>query len=178
MCSQRLLPAIRINLSADLLPMLCPGQVTFLSLALFCFCSDVMAGMTPARPPQRRKMRSPLHEMDGDTTPDDELVGPDTDSENGAPSLDAIAAVVRRGIQTAMATVEHSVTNMGEKFGERFGSLEHQLVEQDLRIAKLEAVLASDGPEVTPFSDLDNKIVDLQSQIVALREARRKKMKL
>ena len=62
-------------------------------------------------------------------------------------------------------------------FGERFGSLEQQLVEQDLRIAKLEAVLASYGPEMTPLSDLDDKIADLQSQIVALREANTPKEK-
>ena len=34
-----------------------------------------MAGMTPERPVQKRRVISPLHEMDGDDTHDDELVG-------------------------------------------------------------------------------------------------------
>ena len=33
-----------------------------------------MAGMTPERPVQKRRVISPLHEMDGDDTQDDELV--------------------------------------------------------------------------------------------------------
>ena len=47
-----------------------------------------MAGMTPERPVQKRRVISPLHEMDGDDTHDDELVGtPKSNSDGSGPSL-------------------------------------------------------------------------------------------
>lgn len=69
-------------------------------------------------------MCSVLHEIEGNELHDDEVVGPVADSERGVLSLDAIAAVVRQGFQTA---VEHTVTGMSENFDKRIGSLEKQL---------------------------------------------------
>ena len=48
--------------------------------------STAMAGMTPNRPVQKRRVISPLHEMDGDDTRDDELIGsPTSNSDRSGP---------------------------------------------------------------------------------------------
>ena len=54
-----------------------PGQPCFFWLKdWFKFgSSTAMAGMTPDRPVQKGRVISPLHEMDGDDTRDDELIG-------------------------------------------------------------------------------------------------------
>ena len=65
-----------------------PGQPCFFWLKdWFKFgSSTAMAGMTPDRPVQKRRVISPLHEMDGDDTRDDELIGtPTSNSDRSGP---------------------------------------------------------------------------------------------
>ena len=49
-----------------------------------------------------RRIIPPLHEADGETAEDDELIGtPKSDSESSVPSLHGIGAIVRQELQTA-----------------------------------------------------------------------------
>lgn len=119
-----------------------------------------MAGMTPERPVQRKRPRSPLQEMDANVLDDDELVGPEKKSERSVPPLDAIAAIVqaRQEIQTALAPVETSLTNMGEGFGVRIRTLESQVAKQS---TQLEGFMAANGPGTTTLCELDDKLAEL-----------------
>lgn len=107
-------------------------------------CFDAMAGMTPGRPPQRRRLRSPLHEMDGNEPDDDELLGtPKSVSESNGPSLDAIAAIMRQELHTAIGPLESKLTSMSATFDERVGKIENTVADQDVRIARLEQSMAA-----------------------------------
>ena len=132
-----------------------------------------MAGMTPERPVQKRRVISPLHEMDGDDTHDDELVGTPKSNSDGSdgsgPSLDAIAAVVRQEIQTAIELLESKLTAMGATFDDRVAKIETAVNDQDVRIARLENLMAKDPPETTPLLNFEDKISDLQCQIDILK---------
>ena len=143
-------------------------RVRFLELAVVCFCA--MAGMTPDRPIQKKRLRSPLHEMDGEHDDDDELVGtPKSTSESPGPSLDAIAAIMRQELHTAISPLEGKLTSMGVAFEERMGKIENTMADQDVRLSRLEESMAADPPDTTPLSDFADKFADLQSQIDAIK---------
>ena len=101
-----------------------------------------MAGMTPDRPIQKTRLRSPLHEMDGEEAhDDDELVGtPKSTSEGAGPSLDAIAAIMRQELHAAISPLENQLTSMGVTFVERMGKIENTMADQDVRLSRLEQV--------------------------------------
>ena len=127
--------------------------------------------MTPDRPIQKRRLRSPLHEMDGEEAhDDDELVGtPKSTSESAGPSLDAIAAIMRQELHTAISPLENQLTSMGVTFEERMGKIENTMADQDVRLSRLEQSMAADPPDTTPLSDLADKFAELQSQIDAIK---------
>ena len=143
------------------------AQVLGPSVVRFC----AMAGMTPDRPIQKRRLRSPLHEMDGEEAhDDDELVGtPKSTSESAGPSLDAIAAIMRQELHTAISPLENQLTSMGVTFEERMGKIENTMADQDVRLSRLEQSMAADPPDTTPLSDLADKFAELQSQIDAIK---------
>ena len=129
-----------------------------------------MAGTTPERPVQKRRVISPLHEMDGDDTRDDELIGtPTSNSDRSGPSLDAIAAFVRQEIQTAIEPLENKLTAMGATLDDRVAKIENAVGDQDVRIARLKNLMAKDPPETIPLLDFEDKISDLQCQIDILK---------
>ena len=84
-----------------------------------------MAGMTPTRPKQKRRVTSPLQEMDGE---EEELVELDgSGSETSAPSLSGIASIVRQEMQTAIAPVEAQLSSMQATFGNRLSERCHAM---------------------------------------------------
>ena len=110
------------------------AQVLGPSVVRFC----AMAGMTPDRPIQKKRLRSPLHEMDGEEAhDDDELVGtPKSTSESAGPSLDAIAAIMRQELHTAISPLENQIDlPMGVTFEERMGKIENTMADQDVRLS-------------------------------------------
>ena len=129
-----------------------------------------MAGMTPDRPASKRRIRSPLHEMDGDELDDDELIGtPKSDSESSVPSLAAIAAIVRQELQTAIRPLDSKLTIMDATLSERMGKVEDAVGDQDVRITRLEELMTKGVPESSSMSDFAGKIAKLQTQIDALK---------
>lgn len=115
------------------------------------FCA--IAGMTPDPPIQKTQLRSPLHKMDGEEAhDDDELVGtPKSTSESAGPSLDAIAAIMRQDLHTAISPLESQLTPMGVTFEERMGKIENTMADQDVRLSRLEQSMAADPPDTTPL---------------------------
>ena len=129
-----------------------------------------MAGMTPDRPASKRRIRSPLHEMDGDELDDDELIRtPKSDSESNVPSLTAIAAIVRQELQTAIGPSDSKLTIMDATLSERMGKVEDAVGDQDVRITRLEELMTKGVPESSSMSDFAGKIAELQTQIDALK---------
>ncbi|CAJ1381016.1 unnamed protein product [Effrenium voratum] len=125
-----------------------------------------MAGMTPTRP-QKRRVTSPLQEMDGE---EEELVELDgSGSETSAPSLSAIASIVRQEMQTAIAPVEAQLSSMQATFGNRLSNVEAKLADHDLKIGKLEQLTVNKSVPTNVTQQVEKQLADLQSQLDTLK---------
>ena len=77
----------------------------------------------------------PLHELDGESAENDELIGtPKSDSESSVPSLHAIAAIVQQELQTAIGPLESKLTNLGATLSERMGKDKSAVNDQHVRL--------------------------------------------
>ena len=125
--------------------------------------------MTPPSKSMKRAQRSPLNEMDGD-----ELEPDESEEMHRGFTVAQMANVVRSEIQRALAPVELQLSHMNVSLGQKVDEIESAVVQQGLRIEKLENMMVEQGG--TPRSTasersaaLEGKINDLQSQLAMLK---------
>ncbi|CAL1128732.1 unnamed protein product [Cladocopium goreaui] len=135
-----------------------------------------MTTMTPTRPSQRRRLTSPLHEMDG-TDEEEEIPETPVESELVASPLTSasLAQIVRDEVRHGMNTLEQQMTQLSVSVTARLDSVEHSLKDHDIKIAKLEHVITSNSS--TPRSNTnveqlekhDCELAALKLQLDALK---------
>ena len=99
--------------------------------------------MTPDRPPQRRRLTSPLHEMDGT----EEDMVPETPLEEemvpAQVTTATLAQIVRDEIQKGMSPLEHQLATLSNSVAQRLQKMEGNMNLHDIRIEKLENTMAA-----------------------------------
>ena len=134
-----------------------------------------MASMTPDRPPQRRRLTSPLHEMD-DGVPENDLV-PETPIEDRM-HPGTLAQIVRSEIQNGISPLQMQVADLNANMSLRLDRVENKLRDHDVKILKLEKLVAGNGsvssaassPQHTDrLQQYEKEIQDLKRQFGSLK---------
>ena len=166
----RILSGISSGIYSDISSGILSGISSGLKLGL------AMTTMTPTRPSQRRRLTSPLHEMDG-TDEEEEIPETPVESELVASPLTSasLAQIVRDEVKNGMNTLEQQMTQLSVSVTARLDSVEHSLKDHDIKIAKLEHVITSNSS--TPRSNTnveqlekhDREFAALKLQLDALK---------
>lgn len=136
-----------------------------------------MASMTPTRPTSRRRMTSPLLEMDGveeqvpETPVSDELgeVGMDPTMNTAT-----LAEIVRNEIHHGLGPLQVQMANLSTNVTNRLSEIEGVVREQDSRILKLEKLLETHGsnsstPRSEKIVEHEKLLADLKAKLESLK---------
>jgi hypothetical protein len=130
-----------------------------------------MASMTPDRPSQRRRLTSPLHELDDDVV--EEI--PETPAEDemlpANMSPQTMAQIIRNEIHQGLAPLQIQLTDFSTNVSSRLGNVENHLMEHDVKIEKLEQMMHSFGSNTTTPRSTDSlrKIEEHEKELADLK---------